>query len=101
MAEKASQSSTREARSVSEKHMEVMVVGDHLYLQRFNSEDEATKILLLLAHMVRHKSGFFNRNYFYEKKQKHPTFPATDLGGGSRAVHIAHVFPHLAPATCI
>lgn len=52
VAEKASQSSTREARSVSEKHMEVMVVGDHLYLQRFNSEDEATKILLLLAHMV-------------------------------------------------
>ena len=33
--------------------MEVMLVADHLYLQKFNTDKEATEILLTLAHMVR------------------------------------------------
>lgn len=35
------------------------MVGDHLFLQRFGSEDEAAEILLLLAHMVRQRRDIF------------------------------------------
>jgi len=50
--EEESQSFYRKARSVEDKHMEVMLVADHLYLEKINNDDEATEVLLTLAHMV-------------------------------------------------
>ena len=35
------------------KYLEVVLVADHLYLQRFQSEAEASDVLLTLAHIVR------------------------------------------------
>jgi len=32
-----------------------MLVADHLYLEKINNDDEATEVLLTLAHMVRKK----------------------------------------------
>ncbi|XP_068708266.1 A disintegrin and metalloproteinase with thrombospondin motifs 6-like [Montipora foliosa] len=43
---------TRKARSYKEKYLEVMIVADHLYLQKFNNDEEATETLLTMAHMV-------------------------------------------------
>lgn len=59
LAKETSQNNYRETRSVSNKHLEVMMVGDHLFLQRFGSEDEAAGVLLLLAHMVRQRRDIF------------------------------------------
>lgn len=59
VAKEASQNNYRETRSVSNKHLEVMMVGDHLFLQRFGSENEAAGMLLLLAHMVRQRRDIF------------------------------------------
>ncbi|XP_078380418.1 A disintegrin and metalloproteinase with thrombospondin motifs 6-like isoform X1 [Oculina patagonica] len=42
----------REARSVPHKHLEVILAADHLYLQKFQSDQEATDVLLTMAHMV-------------------------------------------------
>lgn len=53
MEQGAKQSFSQEARSINEKHMEIMLVADHLYLQKFNTDQEATETLLTLAHMVR------------------------------------------------
>ena len=41
-----------ETTSYKEKYLEVMVVADHLYLQKFDNDNEATEILLTLIHMV-------------------------------------------------
>lgn len=59
VAKETSQNNYPETKSVSNKHLEVMMVGDHLFLQRFGSEDEAAGILLLLAHMVRRRRDIF------------------------------------------
>lgn len=53
MEKEASDSLSLKTRSAKEKYMEVMLVADHLYLQKFNTDKEATEILLTLAHMVR------------------------------------------------
>ncbi|XP_029190426.2 A disintegrin and metalloproteinase with thrombospondin motifs 6-like isoform X4 [Acropora millepora] len=45
-------SSSGETRPYKEKYLEVMVVADHLYLRKFNNDNEATEILLTLIHMV-------------------------------------------------
>ena len=50
-------SNSRKTRSVPEKHLEIMLVADHLYLQKFSSDQEATDLLLTLAHMVRDKKS--------------------------------------------
>jgi len=41
-----------ETRSYKEKYLEVMVVADHLYLRKFDNDNEATETLLTLIHMV-------------------------------------------------
>ena len=46
----------REVRSAPHKYLEVMLVADHLYLNKFQNDKEATDLLLTLAHMVREET---------------------------------------------
>ena len=46
----------REVRSAPHKHLEVMLVADHLYLQKFQNDKEVTDLLLTLAHIVRERN---------------------------------------------
>ena len=43
-------------RSAQHKHLEVMLVADHLYLQKFQNDKEAIDLLLTLAHIVRERN---------------------------------------------
>ena len=45
-------SSSRKSRSVPDKHLEVLLAADHLYLNKFDSDKEATDLLLTLANIV-------------------------------------------------
>ena len=45
-------SSSRKSRSVPDKHLEVLLAADHLYLNKFHSDKEATDLLLTLANIV-------------------------------------------------
>lgn len=56
MEKEAGKGLPREVRSVPFKHLEVMLVADHLYLQKFQNDKEATDVLLTLAHMVRKRN---------------------------------------------
>ncbi|PFX33597.1 A disintegrin and metalloproteinase with thrombospondin motifs 6 [Stylophora pistillata] len=44
-------SSSRKSRSAPDKHLEVLLVADHLYLSKFSSDKEATDLLLTLANI--------------------------------------------------
>ena len=46
----------REVRSAPYKHLEVMLVADHLYLQKFQNDKEAIDVILTLAHIVRERN---------------------------------------------
>jgi len=52
MEKEARKSLPREVRSAPHKHLEAMLVADHLYLQKFQNDKEATDLLLTLAHIV-------------------------------------------------
>lgn len=45
-------SSSRKSRSVPDKHLEVLLAADHLYLNKFHSDKEATDLLLTLANIL-------------------------------------------------
>ena len=46
---------SRDVRSAPDKHLETMLVADHLYLQKFQNDKEAIDLLLTLAHIVRER----------------------------------------------
>lgn len=56
MEKEARKSLPREVRSAPHKHLEAMLVADHLYLQKFQNDKEATDLLLTLAHIVRERT---------------------------------------------
>lgn len=56
MEKEARKSLPREVRSAPHKYLEAMLVADHLYLQKFQNDKEATDLLLTLAHIVRERT---------------------------------------------
>ena len=46
----------RAVQSTPRKYLEAMLVADHLYLQKFQNDKEATDLLLTLAHIVRERN---------------------------------------------
>ena len=56
METEAENSLPRDMMSAPDKHLEAMLVADHLYLQKFQNDKEATDVLLTLAHIVRERN---------------------------------------------
>ena len=51
----------RAVQSTPHKYLETMLVADHLYLQKFQNDKEATDLLLTLAHIVRERNDRNNK----------------------------------------
>ena len=51
----------REMMFAPHKHLEAMLVADHLYLQKFQNDQEAIDLLLTLAHIVRERNDKDNK----------------------------------------
>ncbi len=76
MEKETKKSLLREARSLPHKHLEVILAADHLYLQKFQSDQEATDVLLTMAHMVREKTYML---FMIRNKVANSVFTCSDL----------------------